>query len=332
MHCCPTPLSRALPTSHTRPRCLHTTTPTQRNRFQIPHDWLEIKRKARHADPIPCEPLPDNAPMPPRVTRLFFNEHHAFTHAFDNRYHQPSALRDLASHIQTPADAALFKESARNWRASRDPVGKVDSDVALTSLMSVRAYAVLLDMLCERHIYGLLPSHDQLSAIMSALADEALEAGDAGDEAAHISALDNMYKLFAVLIHYDVPPTSETYSRLIVAGVRGRTSEGWRRSEVTGREQVSLGLALDADGAGALAIGYARAGEGDTALAALERLVDVEAGGVGSVSWPLEVVKEMGKLEGLVAGNETLKKRFVDAIERSRKTGGFVAKNPLAAE
>lgn len=59
-----------------------------------------------------------------------------------------------------------------------------------------------------------------------------------------MKVLDNLYKSFAVLIYYSIPPQAAHYEYLVVGSLRVGTEEGKRRALVTVREAKSLGLQL----------------------------------------------------------------------------------------
>lgn len=182
----------------------------------------------------------------------------------------------------------------------------------------------LWDTFCNKRQYRLVPTIEQVHVLMGHFAAEAVRHGTAGDEAAHIEALDNAYKCFGILIYYDIPPTEMSYEPLIVSGLP--SAEGWRRSEITGREQLSLGLTLTPKAAGALLVGYVKVEDLERAIWAMERLANAERLSTPGAEGPNPVyVEALAELTTKVAGTQVLRDRLKAAVARSWEAGGIAS-------
>ncbi|KAJ3186347.1 hypothetical protein HDU85_007787 [Gaertneriomyces sp. JEL0708] len=204
------------------------------------------------------QPAEQQDEAPAGVTPRFYSEYTQFNYDLDRGQAPSNALRMLAYRLRTPEDANLFQLALRKWRTASQPQDLADNTVFLETLLRSRAYDNVLDIVCNRPHHNVWPNYEHVRTLMQAFASESVLAQT---EEAKIEALDKVYKSFGVLLYYGIPPTAEVYATIIISGVYSGTSEGWRRSVVTAKEQVATGLPLTKDAEIALALGYLRAQE-----------------------------------------------------------------------
>ncbi|KAI9199401.1 uncharacterized protein BJ171DRAFT_462530 [Polychytrium aggregatum] len=196
--------------------------------------------------------------IPEGVSTAFGEHYRRMVMGFQKADLAHNALRVFSYQIASPRDAEIFATLLKQWRATGHSFSKGDSLVVLESLWNAGAYDTILELWCDRPSYNMVFGLDYAHRLMRSFQTEALAKGVS--EEAHIAALDKLYKTFAVALSYDYPPTSETYAILISTGAYGRTSEGWRRSLVTAKEQISLGLPFTPESTIALVDGYLKTG------------------------------------------------------------------------
>ncbi|KAJ3092710.1 hypothetical protein HK102_003889 [Quaeritorhiza haematococci] len=247
------------------------------------------RRRAAHASSKPVDlsqqlPTTDEdeseaLQIPPNVTPEYFRERQHLVLSLIKDEVDPAALRNLCYQIQTKEDAKLFLPTLTSWHERGMPFDpRSDSVIVLNVLMRAGAYEEVLELLCDRWKYRILVSVDDVHWLMANFREEhvAVEtaAKDEKDEA-RLASLDNMYKCFAVLLYYDIPPTADTYSLLITSGIYGGSKEGLRRSDVTAKESRSLGLSLTQESAWAMAYAYIREGDLDAAMEATQEAMSL---------------------------------------------------------
>ncbi|KAI9094951.1 hypothetical protein DFS34DRAFT_627886 [Phlyctochytrium arcticum] len=170
-----------------------------------------------------------------------------------------SSLRLLSYAIQTPADGAEFQKALKRWRMAHQPQNAGDNSIFLAALFRANALQAILEILCDRVGYCVVPVMEEVQMLLDGFKARAVQLDST--EEARLAALDNVYRTFAVMLYYGIPPTSKTYSDVIEAGVYSGLEEGWRRSQITANEQLSLGMPLDAAAEAAMAEGRSRAGQ-----------------------------------------------------------------------
>ncbi|KAL2914317.1 hypothetical protein HK105_206089 [Polyrhizophydium stewartii] len=207
-------------------------------------------------------------PPPPGVSVSFHHEHHNLAELMHSNEHLSEGVVALAEHIRTLNDAEVFVSLLREWKVARHAFTAEDGTAILAKLFEVGAYDILLRVLCDRPIYRLGPTPDDLVRLLSHFRDAALAVRT--DAEAHIRQLDSLYKTFAVVLYHNMVPTIEHYSILITAGAYGNTPEGLRRSAITAREVASLGWKLDEPSVFALAHAYIEQSQFDEAIRTLK--------------------------------------------------------------
>ncbi|KAJ3153525.1 hypothetical protein HDU89_000558 [Geranomyces variabilis] len=185
----------------------------------------------------------DDPNVTPHVLPLFTD----LTHAINSSTAAPDGLRRLAFALRTPADAALFQSALKRWRTAKNHQDRTDNILFFDRLFAVRAYDVLLDMLCDRPAYRLLPDPVHIDLLLKGFREEIQERGGDVNEARAIEMLDQVFKTFAVALYTDVPPTADMYAQVILACLESGTKEGERRALITAKEQTSLGMPLHED-------------------------------------------------------------------------------------
>jgi hypothetical protein len=193
----------------------------------------------------------------------------AITEKLETDQAQIKDLQSLAFDVNTHEDGSLFRDFLSRWRKntlslSQDPS---DTDIIFDRLLAAGAHNALLEMACDRKKYSVFLSESHILSLMASFQRDCL--GNREDEVKHLECLDNLYKCFALLLYSNVPPSAKSYSYLITSGVYGGTTEGLRRSVVSAKELLSIGLQLDTEALHALAVGYIRAQDFQNALSCL---------------------------------------------------------------
>jgi hypothetical protein len=223
--------------------------------------------------------------IPEGVTPSFYSLYQAYLSDLETTQPDKSGLRILAYEVKTVADAELFKNALFRWRRHTPqlPYDQADILIVVDALLTARAHSTLLEIACDRKRYSVFLSEEQLLILMQRFREEveatSVLGKDGAAEEGQIETLNNLYKSFALLLYSHIAPTSEAYSLLITAGVYGGTAEGWRRSVITAKEQISLGLPLLGESADALVAGYLRASDVASAAQYLRKDVIAVANG-----------------------------------------------------
>ena len=199
--------------------------------------------------------LLDNSEIPENVTPEFYTKLKNLQRRFGLDAPAPKDLRLLAYEIRNDEDANQFKAAFAQWRkhAADLPHSDADNLVFFHNLMKARCYTAVLDLACQRGTYAFFLNHDQIHSLMAGFRSEIISP-DSSDEQ-RLMALDNMSKAFLLLLFSGIAPNAKTYALLLTSGVYSGLDEGWRRSVVTAKEQISLGIPLDKDAAVAEAQG-----------------------------------------------------------------------------
>ncbi|KAJ3178068.1 hypothetical protein HDU87_003850 [Geranomyces variabilis] len=206
--------------------------------------------RASATPPPPSDDEPSSGPTAaddPNVTPHVHTLFTTLTHAINSSTAAPDGLRRLAYALRTPADAALFQSALKRWRTAKNHQDRTDNILFFDRLFAVRAYDVLLDILCDRPAYRLLPDPVHIDLLLKGFREEIQQRGGDVDEARTIEMLDQVFKTFAVALYTDVPPTADMYAQVIMACLESSTKEGERRAVITAKEQASLGLPLNDD-------------------------------------------------------------------------------------
>ncbi|TPX71478.1 hypothetical protein SpCBS45565_g01102 [Spizellomyces sp. 'palustris'] len=245
--------------------------------------------------------------IPRGVTPTFHTEYNSLNDALNWSKTTPASLRLLSYNIKSPADAQLFQTALKRWRNARQPQNRTDNALFLDILFKIGAYDTILEMLCDRPGYRVLPNFQHISELMAGFRNVAVK-GE-GSEEEVIAVLDKVYKTFALFLYYSIPPTAEIYSAVIASGVYCGLPEGWRRSEVTAKEQISLGLPFEKEAVYALAHGYILSGDFDGALTILKHLGGADTIGLffqfNSLTSKGDVKGAIQVLEQLAAADQT---------------------------
>ncbi|KAJ3158811.1 hypothetical protein HDU86_002495 [Geranomyces michiganensis] len=213
--------------------------------------WLSLSPTARAAAAAPPPPADTNSDDPsatagvdpnttPHVHTLFTT----LTHAINSSTAAPDGLRRLAYALRTSADAALFQSALKRWRTAKTHQDRTDNILFFDRLFAVHAHDVLLDMLCDRPAYRLLPDPVHIDMLLMGFRSRFGKREAAQDEARAIETLDQIFKTFAVALYTDIPPTADMYAQVILACLESGTKEGVRRAQITAKEQASLGLPI----------------------------------------------------------------------------------------
>jgi hypothetical protein len=146
-----------------------------------------------------------------------------------------NSLLELFRISETEQEFQQSKEIFTSW--SKHNMISNPNRALMIDLLIEKNKALLFEFLANRFKYSLFPSHDHLYKLMQVYSLEFLAAKS------HDS-LDMMYKTFALLLYYDIPPTLQDYHCLISTGFYSSDEEGARRSLLCLKELQSLGWSL----------------------------------------------------------------------------------------
>ncbi|KAI9350585.1 hypothetical protein DFJ73DRAFT_382970 [Zopfochytrium polystomum] len=191
----------------------------------------------------------DPVDTPEGVTPAFFERLDRLERSLRLGSPSPKDLRLVAYEIRTAGDAQLFKNVFAEWRLHPAglPHSAADNFVFFETLMKARCHSLVLDLACQRRKFAFNLNRDQIHVLMAAFRREYCEGNEEITEEARLELIDQMYKSFALLPFSSIPPDAVSYTLLVTAGAYGPLAEGWRRSVITAKEQLSLGLALTED-------------------------------------------------------------------------------------
>ncbi|TPX62412.1 hypothetical protein PhCBS80983_g00439 [Powellomyces hirtus] len=176
--------------------------------------------------------------VPPGVTAECHKLFTELTDALNSARAQPEDLRLLSYSIETPEDAELFKSALKRWRHAGQHQEVTDNVLFLDTLFRVGAYDTILDMLCDRPAYRILPAVQHIEMLFIAFKERLTHERE---ETKIIEGLDNLFRTFAVALYTDISPTEGMYNQLVLACLESRTAEGYRRADFTLKEMASLG-------------------------------------------------------------------------------------------
>ena len=156
-------------------------------------------------------------------------------------------LRALLYSVENVQHAESFIPVLSSWLSNNLPFNPIsDGFITVQQFIDIQAYESLLLLLGNRFKYRLIPTMQQLSTLLDKFTLLHLSENLAKD-------LDNAYKVYALMVYYNLVPTIETYSRLVSCGIYGKSDEGLRRSLITFKEQNILGLVPSVESVAAVA-------------------------------------------------------------------------------
>ncbi|KAJ1339689.1 hypothetical protein BSLG_005722 [Batrachochytrium salamandrivorans] len=215
------------------------------------------------------ESISDLPPPPPGVSVEFHSEHHNPAERMHHNDHLTEGLVALAKCVQTQQDADIFATSMRTWRLARHAISLSDGGDIIRAMDLAGANNTLLRMLCDRRIYRLGPSEQDMIKLMNNFRTASLAPTALENEQTHLDQLDSLYKSFAVVLYHEMHPTLEHHSILITAGAYGNTAEGLRRSTLTFGDVISLGWVPDESAVFSLVHANIQQGNAQAALSIL---------------------------------------------------------------
>ncbi|KAI8824826.1 uncharacterized protein EV422DRAFT_516327 [Fimicolochytrium jonesii] len=239
-----TPINCRSLTTRCRSSALPTTAPT---RLTTSFRYSTASTPTPESDATEVQPL--------GTTKACFSEFQSFNEAVTQSRTTEDSLRRLIYKVSTAEDGELLRAALKRWRAAGRPQDGTDNLLVLERLFAVRAFDVVLQILCDRPSYRVFPDTVHVERLFRAFRAQVVEAAQSGkaEEKEIVEVLDKVYKAFAVALYTHIAPTKEMYTDLIMAGFESGVGEGRRRSEITSKEQVSLGLPLAPEVEAALA-------------------------------------------------------------------------------
>jgi hypothetical protein len=136
---------------------------------------------------------------------------------------------------RTEQEVALSKETFTSWLKA-GMLSRTNSAIFF-QLLSETNKDLLFEFLCNRFKYSMFPTSDQITTLLEDYSMQFIEN-------LSLDKLDMLYKTFALLLYYDIPPKLQHYHFLIATGLYSSHVEGIRRSLVTIKEVESLGWTL----------------------------------------------------------------------------------------
>ncbi|KAJ3009056.1 hypothetical protein HKX48_008192 [Thoreauomyces humboldtii] len=184
-------------------------------------------------------PADDAAAIPAGATQKCHQLFTTLTDALNRSIARPESLRLLSYTVTSPADADLFRQALKRWRMAKMQQDTTDNLLFLDTLVRVRAWEPLLEMLCDRPAYRVLPARDHVEALVEGLRVDV--------KPEDLETLDKVFKGFAVSLYFDIVPGENLYASVVLACLECGGEEGSRRALVTVKEMRSIGVEVRSD-------------------------------------------------------------------------------------
>jgi Arc/MetJ-type ribon-helix-helix transcriptional regulator len=167
------------------------------------------------------------------------------------------SLIEIFRIAKTEQEVSLSKDTFANWLQT-GMLSRTNSGVFFELLFETNK-GLLFEFLCNRFKYALFPTSEQITTLLQHYSLEFIQS-------LSLDNLDMVYRTFALLLYYDIPPTLDHYHYLIASGLYSTQDEAVRRSLVTMKEVESLGWTLLPKTKVALAYHHLKKQEHDTVL------------------------------------------------------------------
>jgi hypothetical protein len=167
----------------------------------------------------------DLGPLPDNVSHEFYLKYKKVLSKFSKRVDYKE-LMSLITLKKTAQEHSLFLELLEKYNRKSQFTPKKTS--VLFSLLDVHSQ---LELLSNKYSFPLSPSKTHFDKLF--LQFTKLSIQDSKE-------LQNLYKIFACCLYYDIPPTLEYYDYLISAGILSGSADGIKYSRMAYEELLSL--------------------------------------------------------------------------------------------
>jgi hypothetical protein len=173
--------------------------------------------------------------LPPGISEEFHKRNNQLLlHLKQNKKMNIQAFTSVLSKMETAEEQQMMGTTAKEWLKSGRMFSFKATDLLAKELIEQEKHNILFKLLCNRFRFELHPTPETITKVIAYYHERHLKEPD------NIQWLDFMYKYFAVLLYYDIPPTLRNYHHLIAAGLYGRSKEGIKRSLMTIKEVEAL--------------------------------------------------------------------------------------------
>lgn len=173
--------------------------------------------------------------LPPGISEQFYKQNNQLILELkQNKKMNIQSFMRVLKKAQTEEEQQIIETTAKEWLKSGRMFSFKATDLLAKELIEQEKHEVLIKFLCNRFKFEFHPTPETITRIIAHYHEKHIKEPD------NIQWLDFMYKYFAVLLYYDIPPTLRNYHHLIAAGLYGRSKEGIKRSLMTIKEVEAL--------------------------------------------------------------------------------------------
>lgn len=185
---------------------------------------------------------------PEGLSEEFFSDFFRFKHALKRNVKSPVSIIDLLNHWKTKQESDYFLSALiDNNKNLKNPVllNIENEQLIMNNLINFNMTHRIVKIATEPSSFHIKCNEQFLKQGLNLLYNQLQKNIDNKNNKENLLILDNMYKLFAAMVFWNIIPTSKEYSLLILSGFKINDKESVRRSKITYNEAKTLQYNLD---------------------------------------------------------------------------------------